>query len=78
MTQILTFRWANSSNDVISTSSKIALLPVTTTTATAWISSSDKGDDYSDDAVARILNAKNAKAVVAPDDADAFMDWLTK
>jgi hypothetical protein len=78
MTQILTFRWANSSSDVISTSSKIALLPVTTTTATACISFSDKGDDYSDDAVARILKAKNAKAVVAPDDADAFMSWLTK
>lgn len=71
MTQILTFRpWANTSNDM-------ALITVTTTTATACVVS-DTGDEYSDDAVVRILNAKNAKAVAAPDDADAFMSWLTK
>jgi hypothetical protein len=76
MTQIRTI-WANASNEGINTSNGIAMIPVTVT-ANAFVSVLDTADEYSDDAVARILNARNATAVTAPRDPDAFMSWLTE
>jgi len=72
MTQILTFRYStNTENDM-------GLISLVQTTAAANVyANSDVDDDYSDDAVKRILSAKDAKAVSAPEDAAEFMSWLT-
>jgi len=68
MTKVLTF------NAAANTSSDLALISVVALTATPVYA---VVDEYSDEAVARILRAKNAAAVPAPADADAFMSWLS-